>query len=488
MAKVLTSICFLTTGCNVVAQAPSAAPSAPTVLLADEQLTCNVYDLSPYPIEINPALGKPQDVAVDGAGDIFVVDQARAEVIQINGEDRTTSTVLMGPETLQVPVGITISPVNADLYVGDENTSTVWLLNCQGRNQNYCTQYYNTPLNISLPSNIHPLGLQTDAEEHLFIADNKGQRVWRRDSGTTDLITVMSQQIMEALGIQGTNAFSPQDIAIDPSTLALVVTDVANDDIWTLPCMTPSPTGLACDIYSGIPNKAELTGTDILEPSGIDVDYLGTKYVASNVNGIVAEVTNGNVSTDLLDGSIGAPQGVTIDKRATSKALYITDDYIPGGDDSSYYGLYALPCLELVCIPLDDRIVPNVKSGSCALTTPGSDCELVCKNGFVSSVTHIECTANGWTNVDVICAPPVSNEGNDVQPAASGSNVNSNGSVGTTAAPTGMSAGGAVGITIAVLVVVGAGVFLFIRYRQGKLVIKKAGDYTTTFGETDNNV
>jgi hypothetical protein len=98
----------------------------------------------------------------------------------------------------------------------------------------------------------------------------------------------------------------------------------------------------------------------------------------------------------------------------------------------------------------------------------------------------------------------VSNEGNDVQPPASGSNVNSNDSVGATAAPpvgnegndvqpataapTGMSAGGAVGITIAVLVVVGAGVFLFIRYRQGKLVIKKAGDYTTTFGEADNNV
>jgi hypothetical protein len=478
MAKVLTSICFLTTGCNVVAQAPSAAPSAPTVLLADEQLTCNVYDLSPYPIEI--AFGKPKDVAVDGAGDIFVVDQARAEVIQINGEDRITTTVLMGPETLQVPVGITISPVNADLYVGDENTSTVWLLNCQGRNQNYCTQYYNTPLNISLPSNIHPLGLQTDAEEHLFIADNKGQRVWRRDSGTTDLITVMSQQIMEALGIQGTNAFSPQDIAIDPSTLALVVTDVANDDIWTLPCMSPSPTGLACDIYSGIPNKAELTGTDILEPSGIDVDYLGTKYVASNVNGIVAEVTNGNVSTDLLDGSIGAPQAVAIDKRATSKALYITDDYIPGGDDSLYYGLYALPCLELVCIPLDDRIVPNVVSGSCPKTQPGSDCELICKNGFVSSVTHIECTASGWTNVDVICAPL----SDDIPPPA----ANSNDSVVTTAAPTGMSAGAAVGITIAVLVVVGAGVFLFIRYRQGKLVIKKAADYTTTFGETDNNV
>lgn len=42
---------------------------------------------------------------------------------------------------------------------------------------------------------IYRLGLQTDAEEHLFIADNKGQRVWRRDSGTTDLITVMSQQV-----------------------------------------------------------------------------------------------------------------------------------------------------------------------------------------------------------------------------------------------------------------------------------------------------
>lgn len=33
------------------------------------------------------------------------------------------------------------------------------------------------------------------------------------------------------------------------------------------------------------------------------------------------------------------------------------------------------------------------------------------------------------------------------------------------------------GVIIAVLVVLGVGAFLFIRYRQGKLIVKKSSDY-----------
>ena len=111
--------------------------------------------------------------------------------------------------------------------------------------------------------------------------------------------------------------------------------------------------------------------------------------------------------------------------------------------------------------------------------------------GFASTVSVIECSPNGWTNVGVSCdavpepdpnppAPIVTPDPNSQSDKTTTSPGNSDDGDG------GLDTGGAVAITIVVMLVVGAGVFFYIRYRQGKLVIKKATDYTTTFGEPEN--
>lgn len=209
-------------------------------------IMCMNYDTTPTPITTTPPLAKPQDIAIDGIGDIFVVDSARAELIRVDAEDQS-STVLVGPDVLQIPVGLTISPVHADLFIGDSNTSTIWWLQCKTRNSNYCEQYYPTPLNISLQTSVHPQGLQMDGDEHLYIADFNGHRVLKRDSSTGTTSVILSAANMGDLA--PANPFGPHDIAIDSSTHELLVTDITNDDIWSLKCAVASQSGNSCDQY-----------------------------------------------------------------------------------------------------------------------------------------------------------------------------------------------------------------------------------------------
>jgi len=162
---------------------------------------------------------------------------------------------------------------------------------------------------------------------------------------------------------------------------------------------------------------------------------------------------------------------VTIDKRAMYKTLYISDDpsLVAAGDTSN--GLWSLPCKTLVCVPLDTSIVANVVPQTCKNTAIGSTCNLACKNGFTASSATIACTTNGWATATATCSSP-----------SAGTTT----AAATTAEPKG-DAGVAVGVTLTLIILAGVGAFLFVRYRQGKLIVKKAADhYTTTFGQPDN--
>ena len=226
-----------------------AALSVPTATAGQNPLTpasslvCKSYASAPTAIATTPHLVKPEDIAIDGLGDIFVVDSLRADLIRIDAET-SKSDVLLGKPWLEIPVGLTISPNHADLYVGDENTSTVWHIPCQSRGNNSCALYHKTPLNITLGTKVHPVGLQMDGDDHLFIADFNGQRVLRRDAFTGKITILLSPQNLPEIP----SNFGPHDIAIDRENHQLHVTDRNNDDIWALRCSKLSQTGESCDV------------------------------------------------------------------------------------------------------------------------------------------------------------------------------------------------------------------------------------------------
>lgn len=428
-----------------------------------EEISCSQYASTATNIITSPPLVQPEDIAVDGSGDIFVVDAARKEVIRVDGADRSSS-VIMGQEYLTAPIGIAISPSHADLYIGDNGngTATIWQIPCQTRNQNTCVKYYGTPLNITLGTNVHPEGLEMDLDDHLYIADHNGHRVLKRDV-TTGVVSVVLDA--STMGDQApANPFTPHDIGIDQNTNELFVTDDSNDDIWSLKCLETSITGFSCDVYAGVANKLELEsdGSDITTPSGIQCDLQGDLYVTGKIKGIVARV-QGNTSTAMLaEGTLLAPVALGYDSRPTSKSIYISDDAVP--TDTTDQGLYELSCLTFTCVSLTTDLVPNLLGNICPNTNVGGTCTLACADGYASLNSTVSCTAEGWDLNRVACSQ------------TSGGGGSGGGSGGTTVAPS--SDGGVIaGVIIAVLVVLGVGAFLFIRYRQGKLIVKKSSDY-----------
>jgi len=430
-----------------------------------EEITCSQYASTATNIITSPPLVQPEDIAVDGSGNIFVVDAARKEVIRVDGTDKSSS-VIIGPEYLTAPIGIAISPSHADLYIGDNGngTSTIWHIPCQTRNQNTCTKYYGSALNVTLGTNVHPEGLEMDLDDHLYIADHNGHRVLKRDVGTGVVSVIISAATMADQ--DPANLFTPHDIGIDQNTNELFVTDDSNDDIWSLKCLETSTTGFSCDVYAGVASKLELEsdGSDITEPSGIQCDLQGDLYVTGKFNGIVARV-QGNTSTYMIpEGTLLAPVALGYDSRPTSKSIYISDDAVP--TDTTDQGLYELSCLTFTCVSLTTNLIPNLLGTICPNTNVGGSCTLTCADGYSSLNSSVSCTEEGWDLNRVACSQTSGGGGSGGGPSASG----------TTAAPSG-DGGVIAGVIIAILVVLGVGAFLFIRYRQGKLIVKKSSDY-----------
>lgn len=429
-----------------------------TPLTPADSVMCQNYDSTPVSIVTSPSLVDPQDIAIDGNGDIFIIDQARKELIQIDGTSKA-STILMDSRYLQIPVGLAISQVHADLYIGDENTSTVWILPCETRNNNYCTKYYSTPLNLSLSSNTHPMGLQMDLDDHLYIADFNGHRVTKRDVNTGVSSVVLDQTMMGDLA--PSNPFGPHDIAIDANTNELLVTDLTNDDIWTVKCNVVSETGNSCDVYSPVPGKLALDGSasDIAAPSGITADLQGTIFCSGMTNGIVAEI-KGNSSVDLLQASttgLNKPVSLDFDSRYNAKTLYIADDPAGSPTSTGSQGLYSLSCSSIVCIPLDERFIQNVLDGSCGNTPVGQTCQLSCNSGHHTDTSSITCLETGWDSIGITCEANIA----PAEPV-----VAESAAVGTS-----------VVLALLAIAILAGVVFLFVRMRKSKTAVNDS-DFT----------
>lgn len=453
----------------LAALALAAAPgahAAPRPITPAASIECLSYATAPTSVTTTPNLASPQDIAVDGIGDIFVIDSLRAELIRI---DATTheSAILLGRPKLEIPIGLTISPTHADLYIGDENSSTLWHFKCQTQNNNACPQYYPNPINISLGTQVHPVGLQLDGDDHLYIADFNGHRVLKRDSLTAKVSVLM------AGGSNGIPAnFGPHDIAVDRETHQVLVTDVTNDDIWALKCAQMSKTGYSCDQYVPAPFKLPLTGTsaNIEKPSGIVVDLQSTIYVTGMKNGIVAEIKANN-SVDLLQYNTGSslqdPVSLGYDERGSAKTLYISDD--PTGASDNHQGLWKLPCTQLACVGLSEKFIQNVRSGECKNTPIGHSCTFQCKPGTSSpNATSVTCTTDGWASQNIMCLSDTPS-----------------GSATTVAPPDSDGVAAAVGVSLAMLVIGAAATFLFIRSRKAA-IRAQTSDYTP-FGSVKLN-
>jgi sugar lactone lactonase YvrE len=222
--------------------------------------------------------------AVDGAGNVYVVDHANNAVLKLAAGTFSQSTVVSG---LSDPTGVALDGAG-DLYIS--NGSSVVMVPNENGMLNAGNQ---STVNLSGLGSAR--GVAVDSSGDLYVAD----------ATNGDVVELSS------LGVQTTIASgltSPHGVAVDAALNVYVATDNA---------VTQYPLG---------GGAAVPYGTGYNNPRGVAVDAAGAVYVADTGNNQVVRVSPGGGSqTTLTVTGVSSPQGVSVD---ASDNLYVTDPSI----------------------------------------------------------------------------------------------------------------------------------------------------------------
>ncbi len=308
---------------------------------------------------------KPVAVTVDGAGNLYVVDNFNSEIREVApvGTNWVVSTIAGFPQFDQFgdpaggsangmgtnarfnnPTGITVDQ-SGNLYVADKDNYTIRKLKLTGTNWVVSTiagsagnQGGNDGQNGAARFS-GPYGITADSATNLYVADNIDGTVRKlTPQGTNWEVTTIA-------GLDANSPFlTPEGIAVD-SAGNLFVSD--HDNYWIVE-VSPSGLNYVATVIAGqiqfnaasqqIGGSADGTGTNALfyNPTGIVADSAGNLYVADTGNNQIRKITTAVVVTTLaglaasagnVDNVGGAarffqPTAVTVDGDGT---LYVTD-------------------------------------------------------------------------------------------------------------------------------------------------------------------
>jgi sugar lactone lactonase YvrE len=226
--------------------------------------------------------GQAYGAAVDGAGNVYVVDNANSQVFKLAASTFTASTV--------VPSGLLVNPTAVvldgagNLYISDTGNSRVVVVpNEQGTlNSNDLTA-------LSITGLGSPSGLAVDGSGNLYVADSTDGVVWENPVGGGPTLVVPL----------ATNLTSPRGVAVD---IAGDVYVSSANQVTEYPAGGGSPV----PIGSGFSN-----------PSSLAVDASGAVYVADSGNSRIVRVAPGGASQSTLPATgVGSVQGVALDSSA----------------------------------------------------------------------------------------------------------------------------------------------------------------------------
>jgi phospholipase C/sugar lactone lactonase YvrE len=228
--------------------------------------------------------GAPYGSTVDGAGNVYVVDNAGGQVIELAANTFAQSTVLTG---LSGPTTAAIDGAG-NLYVSDtQNNRVVMIPNENG------TLNGTDMIVLSISGLGSPYGIAVDGNGNLYVADVTN----------ADVLEVPAGGGTPTIVVQGLT--SPLGIAVDFAGNVYVA---ANNSVTEY----PSGGGTAVPLGGGYNN-----------PSGLAVDAAGNVYLADTGNGRIVEVAAGGASQSIFPiTGLTAPQSVSLD---AADNLYVTD-------------------------------------------------------------------------------------------------------------------------------------------------------------------
>ncbi len=228
--------------------------------------------------------GQAYGTAVDGAGNVYVVDHANSQVIELAAGTFSPSTVVASG--LSNPTAVALDGAG-NLYITDTGNSRVVMVPNEQGTLN--------PADLSLVGSGwgSPRGLAVDGSGNLYVADATNGNVVEIPQGGVAPVTVAS------------GLTSPRGVAVDAAGNVYVA---SNNQVSEYPVGGGSPVPM---------------GSGYSNPRGLAVDAAGAVYVADSGNSHIVRVAPGGASQAnlALTTAIANPQGVAVD---ASGNVYVT--------------------------------------------------------------------------------------------------------------------------------------------------------------------
>jgi sugar lactone lactonase YvrE len=237
--------------------------------------------------------------AVDGAGNVYVVDHANNAILKLAAGTFSQSTVVSG---LSGPTGVALDGAG-NLYISN-GSSVVMVPNENGT----LTQADQSTANISGLGAAR--GIALDASGNLYVAD----------ATNNDVVELSNSGAQSTIASGLTN---PHGVAVDAGGNVYVAT---NNNVTEYPFGGGAP----------VPY-----GTGFNNPRGVAVDAAGNVYVADTGNNRIVEVAPGGATQAALAiAGLSAPQGVSLD---SADNLYVTDPNIVIQDNRTQAAALSFP-------------------------------------------------------------------------------------------------------------------------------------------------
>lgn len=290
----------------------------------------------------------PQGLAIDGSGNLWVGDTMNNSVRKI-AADGTVTTVagtsgighadgLRNAAQFFMPRGVAVDG-NGNVYVVDQYNQTIRKITADGTVSTLAGAPGVRGSADGHGSNAHfyfPYCAAVDADGNVYVSDNTNETI-RKITPAGDVTTLAGAAGSHG-SADGTGAaarfYSPQGVALDRAG-NLIVADALNDVIRQV-----TPAGVVTTIagQAGVAGTVDGVGAaaEFNYPSGVAVDGSGDIFVAEQFGSVVRKITPGGAVTTVagqagafadIDG-VGAsarfdfPQFLTIDGAGN---LYVTE-------------------------------------------------------------------------------------------------------------------------------------------------------------------
>jgi tripartite motif-containing protein 71 len=296
-----------------------------------------------YPAGTGLALSSPSGIAIDGSGNVYVVDSGHNRIVKFDSSGSYVDFWLGTGKNLSgapfwYPQGIAVAKDNTTLYVVDRSNNRIMIYTTAG---DFVTTFgtlgsgASSGLTIYLSS---PQGITLDSAtpQNIYITDNANNRVQKVNS------SYLFQTSWGSLGTGNGQFKSPQAIAVDTSGY-VYVSDVpmsTGEDIGRIQKFD------SAGVWTASWGGADRSGNGSVSfPGGVAIDASGNVYVVDAGNSRIQKydsagnflLTWGSAGTGNSQFSFNGPLTLALD---ASGNVYVPDsgnDRIQVFDSSGNY-------------------------------------------------------------------------------------------------------------------------------------------------------